>query len=73
MTYQVQSHRPAGRVRSDLWEFRLLFAATFLVMLVSTVVSRLIPVHSHDAEPRGSIFREAAARADRIVPFMFMG
>lgn len=74
MTFHTGTERrPNRRSRGDVWEFRLAFAATFLVMLVPTVFSRLILSHWGEETARGSIFHEAAARTDKIVPFMFMG
>ena len=67
-------HHLRGRSRNDVWEFRVAFAATFLVMLVPTVLARLS--FSSFGENKGvhrSIFGEASARTDQIVPFMFMG
>jgi len=77
MAFHADSHRrPGGRPRSDLWEFRVAFALTFLVMLVPTVFSRLSLSNWGDSSGDGvhrSIFHEARARTDQIVPFMFMG
>ncbi len=74
MTFQTSSEpRRRRRSRSDSWEFRLVFAATFLVMLVPTVISRMALSHWGEERARGSIFHEAGARTDKIVPFMFMG
>jgi hypothetical protein len=74
MAFQFDGPRgPSGRARANLWEFRVLFAGTFLIMLVSTLFSRLMPAHRGADAARGSILHEASARAERIVPFMFMG
>ena len=74
MTFQTGTEpRPSHRPRGDAWEFRLVFAATFLVMLVPTVISRLAMSNWGEEAARGSIFHEAATRTDKIVPFMFMG
>lgn len=66
-----------GRHRSSVVEFRLFFAATFLVFLLTVAVSRLLPwnwfEHGNDDAARRSIIDEAKARADRLVPFVFMG
>ena len=51
-------------------------ALTFVVMLVPTVFSRLSFLHwgeSKGDDAHRSIFHEARARTDQIVPFMFMG
>ncbi len=74
MTFHVEILRKAPRrKRNNVWEFRLLYAATFVVMLIPTVFSRLTLEHLGEGHERGSIFHEAGVRADRIVPFMFMG
>jgi hypothetical protein len=72
MTYQVDTGDVAGRGQSEKWEVRLLFIATFVAMLPSTVISRLIPSRHYYAANRGSIFHEACERTNRIVPFLFM-
>ncbi len=76
MAFHAETHRRASdRSRRDGWEFRVAFALTFLVMLVPTALSRLS--FSYWSVRRGdvhrSIFHEARARTDQIVPFMFMG
>jgi hypothetical protein len=63
---------PADRSRSDLWEYRSAFAVTFAVMLVPTILSRLGRAHRAGDMRRRSIFGEAGARTDRVLPFMFM-
>jgi hypothetical protein len=72
MTYHVDSYSAARRGQSDKWEFRLLFMATFVAMLLSTVISRLIPARHVYTAHRGSIFHEANTRTNRILPFLFM-
>jgi predicted MFS family arabinose efflux permease len=72
------SYRPeaaGGQGRGDAWQFRLIFAVTFLVMLVATALSRLSFPPRREGAGRGhlSILQEARARTDRIVPFVFMG
>jgi len=66
-------HNPTRHLRSDAWQFRVAFAATFLAALVPILFSRLTLSHWNGTVGRGSIFHEARARADRIVPFIFMG
>ena len=77
MAFHADTHRrPDGRRRRAVWEFRVAFALTFLVMLVPTVFSRLSLSHWGESAGDGahrSIFHEARARTDQIVPFMFMG
>jgi hypothetical protein len=72
MTYHTDTYSAAQRGQSDKWEFRLFFMATFVAMLLSTVISRLIPSRQIHAGHRGSIFHEANARTNRILPFLFM-
>jgi hypothetical protein len=72
MTYHVDTRDIAGRAQSDKWEFRLLFMTIFVAMLLSTVISRLIPSRHTLTAYEGSIFHEAGARTNRIVPFLFM-
>jgi len=67
-------HHPGGRSRGDVWGFRVAFAATFVVMLVPTVLARLsLSSFGDKSGEHRSIFSEARARTDQIVPFMFMG
>jgi hypothetical protein len=75
MTYQVDSEgRPGGQTRGENWEFRLAFAATFVLMLVTSVCSRLSLSHwGGTGSVHQSIFEEAASRTDKVIPFMFMG
>ncbi len=77
MTFHTNTqHHPVGRSRADVWQFRVAFAATFLVMLVQTVVSRMLLTKCGENEsvgPHQSILREARARTEQMVPFMFMG
>lgn len=65
-----------ARPRSSI-EFRLLFAATFVVFLVDTCIARLLPWRSTErgvvASTHKSIFDESRARTDQVVPFFFMG
>ncbi len=73
MTIGIESHGPSlGSGRSDVWEYRLAFGATFVVMLVPAVLSRLGRDYWSDRRNRPSIIRDAAARTDRILPFVFM-
>jgi hypothetical protein len=73
MTIGIESPgRSIGNPRSDVWEYRLAFGATFLVMLVPTALSRLSLGYWSGRRPRMSILREAGARTDRILPFVFM-
>jgi hypothetical protein len=73
MTFHVETRRSArARVPSHQWEYRLLYAVTFLVMLAPAALSRLLLLRWGDRE-RGSIIQEARAEADRILPFVFMG
>jgi len=71
--YSHKQHSRRGRARSEVWEFRLVFAAIYLVMLVSAVFARLNIAHLGENNAKGSIFQEARARTDRVVPFVFMG
>ena len=71
--YSDKQHSPRGRARSDVWEFRLVFAAIYLVMLVSALFARLTFSRIGENRVQGSIFQEARARTDRVVPFVFMG
>jgi hypothetical protein len=77
MTFHVDTRGGhSRRAPSDVRQFRVLFAVTFMVMLVSTLFSRLALSRwgeNTEAETHRSIFHEARARTDKIVPFMFMG
>jgi hypothetical protein len=75
MTDQVDSEgRPRGQTRGEIWEFRLAFAATFILMLVPSVCSRLSLSHwGGTRSVHQSIFEEAASRTGKVIPFMFMG
>jgi hypothetical protein len=75
MIYRVDSEGyKRGQTRGDVWEFRLVFGATFLLMLVPTVFSRLSLSHwGGTGGGHQTIFQEAASRTDRVIPFMFMG
>jgi hypothetical protein len=73
MTIGIESAgRSIDNPRSDVWEYRLAFGATFLVMLVPAALSRLSLGYWSGQRPRVSILREAGARTDRILPFFFM-
>ncbi|WP_416900187.1 MAG: hypothetical protein ACMVY4_10980 [Minwuia sp.] len=67
--------RPQRR-QSEKIEYRLLYAATFSVCLIGATASRLAPGGRQAYAPadgrRRSVFGDARAAADRIVPFAFM-
>lgn len=58
--------------RSSQSESRLIFLTVFMMFLVATFVMRLAPWHWGDIR-RNSIFGEARASTDRLMPFLFMG
>lgn len=58
--------------RSGRAESRLLFMTVFMMFLVATFITRLMPWHWGDIR-RNSIFGEARASTDRLMPFLFMG
>lgn len=67
----------ASSRRETTWEFRLLFAASFVFFLAAGIVSRVLP-GSWRATPAGvggrsSVFGEAKAAAGIVVPLAFMG
>ena len=74
MAAKTYAESPRAR---DAIEFRLLIAATFVLFLVGAVVSRLLPWHwriGRGAAVRPlSIIGEAKAKANALVPFVFMG
>jgi hypothetical protein len=59
------------RARDNQRQFRWLYALTFIISLVHTLLARLSPWH--EAGVHKSIIEEAKARTARIVPFFFMG
>jgi hypothetical protein len=72
MTFHVEA-QSSGRMREsnhDVWAYRLLLAMLYPMMLVPTVLSRALLLNRRR---RGSIFSEARARVDRILPYVFMG
>lgn len=69
-------------VATDHWrhgenEYRLLYAALFVMFVASTALSRVMPwrwfVRRTDEAARRSIFCEARATTNKIVPMVFMG
>jgi len=58
-------------------QFRIIFAATYLLFLAAAIVQRMLPhaPSQFEAQLRSSrsIFHEAKALADRTIPFAFMG
>lgn len=77
----TDTHAPsrshAKRGRKDVWEFRLLFAASFLVFFIAALIERLMPSYwlGRTGEPRKSrsILGEAKDAANTYVPYAFMG
>jgi hypothetical protein len=59
------------RGRANERQFRWLYALTFTISLVHTLLARLSPWR--DARDHRSIIDETKARTARIVPFLFMG
>ncbi len=59
------------RARENERQFRWLYALTFTISFVHTLLARLSPWR--EAGAHRSIVDEAKARTARIVPFFFMG
>jgi hypothetical protein len=66
-------YRHRSRTGNDPWDYRFVFALMFAVMFVSTVLARLSPSNWGAWSSHQSVFKEAVARTDTIVPFLFMG
>jgi hypothetical protein len=77
MTFMSEARRiPNERSASHTWEYRLIFAGTFVAMLVSAAFSRVSASRrrrNKDAVAYKSIFHEAKAKTDQAAPFVFMG
>ena len=68
-------HHAVPKWRHHEIEFRLLHGALYPVFLTTSVLTRLMPWRwlARNAPPRRSIFQEAKASTDKIVPMLFMG
>ncbi len=70
-------HVATVRFRHSEIEYRLLHAVLFGVLLVSIALSRLMPwrwfARSVEAASRRSVFCEARATTNKILPMVFMG
>ena len=70
-------HVAVPRGRPHAIEFRLLHGALYSIFLSSALVGRLMPwswmSRPADGLSRRSIFAEAKASTDRIMPMVFMG
>lgn len=62
---------PHLRLRENERQFRWLYALTFIISFVHTLLARLSPWR--EASAHRSIIEETKARTARIVPFFFMG
>lgn len=72
----VSGHVDPKTASHEKWEFRLIFAATFVIFLLVAAVSRLLPAAwrpavADSAQPL-SIIGEARILADTFIPFAFM-
>jgi hypothetical protein len=71
------SHMLTMSTRQKEKQFRIIFAATYLLFLAAAIVQRMLPhaPSQFEAQSRSSrsIFHEAKALADRTIPFAFMG
>ncbi len=76
VAYEIDTRSGFRRSRRSGAEFRLFSAIAILLFIVPVALSRLfLPSRFGTADGGGhrSIFDEARARADKIVPFIFMG
>ncbi len=72
----VLDNRDASLALTDQQQYRLLFAATFVVFLGVAVVRRLFRLAQGDARPaafRQSLFAEAKATGYSTLALAFMG
>lgn len=73
--YQAWSAKKAGGAsrRSAEREYRILLVLAFIVLLPVVAVSRLLPSRTRTARPaHRSVFAETRAKADAILPIVFM-
>lgn len=70
-------HVATVRLRHGQIEYRLLHVVTFAVLVVSIALSRLMPWHwfsrTERTGLRRSVFCEARATTNKILPMVFMG
>ncbi len=59
------------------WDFRLIFAVTYVTLLVGIALGRVValarPAAARRRGPRRSIFREAKVAAYSALPYAFKG
>jgi hypothetical protein len=69
-----RAKRSSGHAQEEV-DYRLIFGIAFMAFLVGAIVSRVMPwrAGAREAGRAHSVFAQARAAADRIVPFAFMG
>ena len=74
-TFGTAHVAPRRAPRRKPAEYRLYFAIVFVVALPVALVGRLFPRRLADggAEERRSVWAEARALTDTVIPYLFMG
>lgn len=72
-----RTRTPARADRAETLEYRVIFAAAFVVFLGAAVIERLLPhrlfSQSTDAEPKKSVLAQAKGAAKTCATYAFMG
>lgn len=68
---KLDGPQPGPRQRETL-QFRLIYLVSFMVFLLAAIVGRLAPGAWRRGHRGKSIFGEAKAAANTVVPFVFM-